>query len=85
MASLPENIQALRKECETAKSTTPDPIEWLEDELAITSKAPHLKSENIRGWKGTWRPEAGWGAAMDAIDSVGEELKRKGVEMVFGG
>jgi len=85
MASLPENIQALRKEYETAKSTNPDPIEWLEDELAITSKAPHLKSENIRGWKGTWRPEAGWGAAMDAIDSVGEELKRKGVEMVFGG
>jgi hypothetical protein len=84
MASLPENIKALREEYETAQRTTPDPIEWLEDEQAITSKAPHLRLENIKGWKGTWRPKAGWGEVMDAIDSVGEELKRMGVEMSFG-
>lgn len=84
MASLPDNIKALREEFETAHSNTPDPIDWLDNELEITSRAPHLKAENIKGWKGTWRPKAGWGEAMDAIDSVGKELRRAGVEMIFG-
>jgi hypothetical protein len=85
LASLPDNIQDLREEYEHHAKTSPDPIEWLDTTSSIIRRASHLQAENIRGWQGTYRPKAGWGAAMDAIDSVGAELQKLGgVEMVFG-
>jgi hypothetical protein len=90
LASLPSNIASLRSEYIHHKTSPsnqpdPDPLEWLSSPTAIIRRAPHLKAESIQGWQGTYRPRAGWAGAMDAIDSVGEELKRLGgVEMVFG-
>ncbi|KAH8089005.1 FAD dependent oxidoreductase [Filobasidium floriforme] len=90
LASLLSNIASLRSEYIHHKTSPsnhpdPDPLEWLSTPSDIIHRAPHLKAESIQGWQGTYRPRAGWAGAMDAIDSVGEELKRLGgVEMVFG-
>jgi sarcosine oxidase/L-pipecolate oxidase len=90
LASLPSNIASLRSEytrhtTSPSNQPDPDPLEWLSTPSAIIRRAPHLQAESIQGWQGTYRPRAGWAGAMDAIDSVGEELRRLGgVEMVFG-
>lgn len=90
LASLPSNIASLHSEytrhtTSPSNQPDPDPLEWLSTPSAIIRRASHLKAENIQGWQGTYRPRTGWAGAMDAIDSVGEELKRLGgVEMVFG-
>jgi sarcosine oxidase/L-pipecolate oxidase len=83
-ASLPKNVTALRESYEHHASSSPDPVEWLDSRQEIIARAPHLANSDLRGWKGIYRPGAGWGAAMDAIDSVGEELRKFGVSMTFG-
>lgn len=86
LASLPETIAHYQAAYQRRKRDFPkDTTEWLDNEAEIRARAPHLRPEQIQNWKGIYEPGGGWGAAMDAIDSVGAELKRLGsVKMVFG-
>lgn len=85
-AGEPEHIADLRASYE-AKLKHPiksKEIEWLSTRDEIIKRCPHLANASIDGWQGIWNFKAGWGAANDAVDSVGRELKRFGVKMVFG-
>lgn len=59
-------------------------VKWLGTRDEIVRHCPHLANAQIDGWQGIWNAKAGWGAANDAVDSVGRELKKFGVRMVFG-
>ncbi|KAK7955319.1 fructosyl peptide oxidase [Apiospora saccharicola] len=59
--------------------------EWLDDEDAILAKMPLLERDQIRGWKAIFSQDGGWLAAAKAINAIGEELKRQGVQFGFGG
>lgn len=85
-AGEPEHIADLRTSYE-AKLKHPiksKEVEWLSTRDEIVKRCPHLANASIDGWQGIWNFKAGWGAANDAVDSVGRELKRFGVKMVFG-
>ncbi|KAI5450195.1 hypothetical protein NCC49_003344 [Naganishia albida] len=59
-------------------------VKWLGNREDIIRHCPHLANAFIDGWQGIWNAKAGWGAANDAVDSVGRELGKFGVKMVFG-
>lgn len=59
--------------------------EWLNNEDEILAKMPLLKRENIKGWKAIYSHDGGWLAAAKAINAIGEELKKSGVNFGFGG
>jgi sarcosine oxidase/L-pipecolate oxidase len=85
-AGEPEHIAELRQsyEIKLKHPIKSKEIEWLKTREQIVKRCPHLANANIDGWQGIWNFKAGWGAANDAVDSVGRELKRFGVKMVFG-
>lgn len=55
----------------------------IEPSLPLFHLTAHLFS-SPQGWEAYWSPDGGWVAAVDTIDSVGRELERLGVEMVWG-
>ncbi|KAK6855527.1 hypothetical protein PG995_007678 [Apiospora arundinis] len=59
--------------------------EWLDSEDAILAKMPLLERDQIKGWKAIFSQDGGWLAAAKAINAIGEELKRQGVNFGFGG
>ncbi|KAJ3990477.1 FAD dependent oxidoreductase [Lentinula detonsa] len=59
-------------------------VEWLDTEAQIIQRVPQLAGSNIQGWKGIFFERGGWLAAAKAIDSVGRELIRHGVQFSFG-
>ncbi|KAF5372842.1 hypothetical protein D9758_001474 [Tetrapyrgos nigripes] len=61
-----------------------DTAEWLDNEDEILRYAPKLSRDQIKGWKGLFFERSGWLAAAKAIDSVGKELVRHGVQFSFG-
>ncbi|WWC87454.1 uncharacterized protein L201_002343 [Kwoniella dendrophila CBS 6074] len=84
----PEEIEYLKKAYKTSieagvglEKTT----EWLETEEEILKKAPLLDPEQIKGWKAIWSEDGGWLAAAKAINSIGQVLKKEGVNFGFGG
>lgn len=85
-AAEPTHIGELRESYE-AKLKHPiqsEHVKWLGTRDEILHHCPHLASSQIDGWQGIWNARAGWGAANDAVDSVGRELKKFGVKMAFG-
>ncbi|KAF8832557.1 hypothetical protein HHX47_DHR1001851 [Lentinula edodes] len=65
-------------------------VEWLDTEAQIIRRVPQLAGSDIqlcgglKGWKGIFFEQGGWLAAAKAIDSVGRELVRHGVQFSFG-
>ncbi|KAJ4489507.1 FAD dependent oxidoreductase [Lentinula edodes] len=59
-------------------------VEWLDTEAQIIRRVPQLAGSDIQGWKGIFFEQGGWLAAAKAIDSVGRELVRHGVQFSFG-
>ncbi|CDZ98665.1 FAD-dependent oxidoreductase [Phaffia rhodozyma] len=81
----PEKIAKLRAAYDSAKADGYGKnYEWLDSGEAIVSKIPQLAKGNLKDWKGLWVPDSGWVAAKDTISSVGRELSRLGVQMIFG-
>ncbi|KAI1396452.1 fructosyl amino acid oxidase [Hypoxylon fuscum] len=59
--------------------------EWLDSEDAILAKMPLLPRDQIKGWKAIFSKDGGWLAAGKAINAVGEELRKQGVQFGYGG
>ncbi|KAJ9112681.1 hypothetical protein QFC22_006183 [Naganishia vaughanmartiniae] len=85
-ASQPEHIADLRRSYEAKLNhpTKSKEVKWLGNREEIIAHCPHLAHGLVDGWQGIWTEKAGWGAANDAVDSVGKELRKYGVKMVFG-
>lgn len=85
-ASQPEHIADLRKSYEAKLNdpTKSKEVKWLSTKEEIVAHCPHLANGHVEGWQGIWNEKAGWGAANDAVDSVGRELRKFGVKMLFG-
>ncbi|WRT65294.1 uncharacterized protein IL334_002237 [Kwoniella shivajii] len=86
--STPEEIEGLKKAYKKSinagvgleKTTF-----WLETEDEILEKMPLLDREQIKGWQAIWSSDGGWLAAAKAINSIGNVLKKEGVNFGFGG
>ncbi|KAJ3934406.1 MAG: hypothetical protein NXY57DRAFT_1036896, partial [Lentinula lateritia] len=63
-------------------------VEWLDTEAQIIRRVPQLAGlllyGELKGWKGIFFEQGGWLAAAKAIDLVGRELVRHGVQFSFG-
>ena len=83
-----EGIAALKQQYQTlldANVGLEKTNEWLDNEDAILEKMPLLERDQIQGWKAIFSQDGGWLAAAKAINAIGEELKRQGVNFGFGG
>ncbi|KAF2706321.1 fructosyl amino acid oxidase [Pleomassaria siparia CBS 279.74] len=58
--------------------------EWLDTVDEILNKMPLLEREKINGWKAVFSADGGWLAASKAINAIGGECKRRGINFGFG-
>ncbi|KIY45893.1 FAD dependent oxidoreductase [Fistulina hepatica ATCC 64428] len=84
-AGKPESIANLRDDLEKLQAAgLGHTVKWLDNEASIIEHVPQLEMSPIQGWKGLYFKDGGWLAAAKAIDSVGHELQRRGVQFTFG-